>query len=199
MRFIGYVGCMGSGKDTAARYTITQLKNSHHVKIAHPLQDQVALLANIYKSDLSHRQLFEDRKWKEWYPLLTIGDKVYTPRLLLQLLGHGYRTLIGYSIWTDLLDDALLYCPEETTIVVSDIRYEEDYLWFRSKKNNLLVYVDCPIAEQELDPIVKSHVSEGYLKYLEEKADYRLDNNRDQRYFEDIDTLLRYASLQLNR
>ena len=64
MKLIAFAGVPGAGKDTAGQYLQQHFPNVYVEKFATPLQDIVALMSGDYNSRLTHRQLFEDQKWK---------------------------------------------------------------------------------------------------------------------------------------
>ena len=72
MKLIAFAGVPGAGKDTAGRYLQQHFPNVYVEKFATPLQDIVALMSGDYDSRLTHRQLFEDQKWKNTLSIDTL-------------------------------------------------------------------------------------------------------------------------------
>ncbi|MGL5923733.1 hypothetical protein [Chroococcidiopsis sp.] len=177
MKIISLSGAIGSGKDTAAQM-ISELSKQpvHHCKFAHAIQDQISLLCGFYQSDLSHRQLFDDRDWKEGHTLLSFKGIDYTPRGLLKTIGEGYRSLFGAGIWVELLASHVRSLPEDSIVVISDLRFPHELAWVHSM-NGTTVYIQNEVAEAAFyneNQII--HASESYLTYLKKTTQIELLN-----------------------
>jgi dephospho-CoA kinase len=192
MKVIGFCGAINSGKDTCCEYLYVNYPNIRHIKVAHAVQDIVATMIGVYKEDLSHRFLFDDRHWKENEAVLVVDGRVFTPRELMKAIGNGYRAIFGEGVWNSYLDNTVLSTPEHYTLVISDIRYLSDAEWVKQFSNSSLVYVQNDKAEDifyEANPEI--HRSESYLPLLKKRADIVLFNNFELNYlYDSLDKLI---------
>ena len=172
---IGFAGHINSGKDEAAKYLKHEFGFDHY-KVAYPLQDVVAIVSGIYNQDLSHRLYFEDREWKESYPLMKDNEgNVLTPRDLMKYIGGKLvREQLNKSVWANLLRNKLNISDE--SLVISDVRYPEelDVILNTIGWDGYLVYIVNPLAKELADT---SHSSERFQDYLKTKADYKIFND----------------------
>ncbi|MGL5921971.1 hypothetical protein [Chroococcidiopsis sp.] len=186
-KLIGFSGAIGSGKDEAASYLVSRYDKVYHVKIAHVLQDLVAVIAGFYREDTSHRQLFDDRNWKEHYALMTISDQVWTPRELLKAIGNGMRDAIHPQLWVDVLDDKISTLPNDAIVVISDIRYPNEMDWLLSNRGEAL-YIRRASAEEafyQSQAGKEIHASESHLETLRFRSTFCLSNNGTLEQFHD--------------
>jgi hypothetical protein len=176
MKLIGFAGNIESGKDTAAEYFNTKDVNNIHLKFANGIRDTVAVLAGIYKDDKSHRKLFDDRNWKETYPLMVIDGVVFTPRVLMQKVGtdcmrHGLHD----NIWVAKVQAEIDVTPKAHFVSVSDVRHPNEYTWLQTYDTSVLVYIDVPIASTDERT---QHSSEAYQDFLKQRAQIILANDK---------------------
>jgi hypothetical protein len=125
---IGFVGFIGSGKDTAADYLV----NFHGFRrdsFANTLKDAVA---NVFGWDrvLLEGRTTEAREWREqidpwWADRLDMPD--LTPRLMLQLWGTEVcRNGFHDDIWIASLENKMRKTSDN--IVISDVRFPNEIL-----------------------------------------------------------------------
>jgi hypothetical protein len=164
---IAFYGHRGSGKD----YYCNGLVNKHKfikLKFANYIQDIIAVLADMYEVDLSHRELFEDRKWKDELPLFSNGNQVdsklfnYTPRDLLINIGQGLKEAIDPYLWCSLLYRTI--CKEiskgNTNICISDLRFLDEAKLIKNIFNGFIVGLtntNLNINEDVLDETEKNY------------------------------------------
>ena len=123
---IGFVGFIGSGKDTAADYLV----NTHGFRrdsFANTLKDAVA---NVFGWDrtLLEGRTAEAREWREqvdlwWAARLKMPN--LTPRLMLQLWGTDVcRVHFHDDIWIASLENKMRKTGDN--IVISDVRFPNE-------------------------------------------------------------------------
>ena len=123
---IGFVGFIGSGKDTAADYLV----NTHGFRrdsFANTLKDAVA---NVFGWDrtLLEGRTAEAREWREqvdswWATRLRMPN--LTPRLMLQLWGTDVcRVHFHDDIWIASLENKMRKTGDN--IVISDVRFPNE-------------------------------------------------------------------------
>lgn len=181
---IGFSGAIESGKDECVKFFQRQYPNVIHLKVAHALQDTVAGFAGIYTEDLSHRKLFDNRIWKEEYPLVKIGGTTFTPRQLQKIFGDKFRDVIHPKVWESFLDEAIEGLPMSTVVCISDIRYDDDLRWVE-RNGGYNVYVQRQVAEDAYYASLEgglAHRSESFLDFCRENAWAVVDNNRSLSY-----------------
>jgi hypothetical protein len=179
-------GHIGSGKDTLGDYLVKEF-NFIKLKLAYPIYDLVATLLGIYDSvNLSHRDKFDDREWKE-NNVFRIGDISYTVRQLLQKVGtECFRMGLQDDIWIQLLLKEIKQYPVDQHLVITDLRFKNENLYLVTEypKEYRLVYImnpDATNAQEARFDDAKSegkeyHVSEGYLDGLRSLADIHIFN-----------------------
>jgi hypothetical protein len=123
---IGFVGFIGSGKDTAADYLV----NFHEFRrdsFANTLKDAVACIFGWDRTLLEGRTA-EARAWREqvdewWATRLGMPD--LTPRLMLQLWGTEVcRNGFHDDIWIASLENKIRKTKDN--IVISDVRFPNE-------------------------------------------------------------------------
>jgi len=123
---IGFVGFIGSGKDTAADYLV----NFHEFRrdsFANTLKDAVACIFGWDRTLLEGRTA-EARAWREqvdewWATRLSMPD--LTPRLMLQLWGTEVcRNGFHDDIWIASLENKIRKTKDN--IVISDVRFPNE-------------------------------------------------------------------------
>lgn len=185
---LAIAGYPKSGKDTLANSLIATHPVFKKEKFVYTIIDIVAILLNVYKINLTHRELFEDRDWKETHKV-TFGDKTYTIRKLLQLIGtECFRDIISPDIWVSTLDTRIMATESREPIIITDLRFPNEYEYIRSK-GGLVVFVDNPMARNEtLSSDVFTHRSESYIEQLRSLADIVLDNSSSLEAYQDVCT-----------
>jgi hypothetical protein len=175
---IGVGGYPGAGKDESILKVLGTNYLLRRDKFAFPIQDLVAELGGIETFDNSHRNLFENREWKETYPLLTIDGKIWTPRKALQKIGQGFRKMFGNNIWVNkAIQSASLY-PREAICYFTDMRYATEFEMIK-KAGGITVFIDRPSAEEAaLSNPVFAHESEAFVPELKHRCDIVIDNSR---------------------
>jgi hypothetical protein len=123
---IGIVGNIGSGKDTAAEYMVSQHQYDRD-SFAKPLKDAIAAVFQ-WDRELLEGQTKASREWREqidewWAERLNIPH--LTPRWVLQYWGtevcrYGFHG----DIWIASLEKRLLV--SQTDVVISDCRFENE-------------------------------------------------------------------------
>ena len=123
---IGFVGFIGSGKDTAADYLV----NTHGFRrdsFANTLKDAVAYVFGWDRTLLEGRTA-EARAWREevdtwWAERLNMPN--LTPRLMLQLWGTEVcRSGFHDDIWIASLENKIRRTKDD--IVISDVRFPNE-------------------------------------------------------------------------
>jgi hypothetical protein len=123
---VGFVGFIGSGKDTAADYLV----NFHGYRrdsFANTLKDAVACVFGWDRTLLEGRTK-EAREWREqvdpwWAERLNMPN--LTPRLMLQLWGTEVcRTGFHDDIWIASLENKMRKTTDN--IVISDVRFPNE-------------------------------------------------------------------------
>ena len=123
---VGFVGFIGSGKDTAADYLV----NFHGYRrdsFANTLKDAVACVFGWDRTLLEGRTA-EARAWREqvdtwWAQRLNMPN--LTPRLMLQLWGTEVcRTGFHDDIWIASLENKMRKTTDN--IVISDVRFPNE-------------------------------------------------------------------------
>lgn len=123
---IGFVGFIGSGKDTAADYLV----NSHGFRrdsFANTLKDAVACVFGWDRTMLEGRTN-EAREWREQLDLWwseRLGIHELTPRWVLQQWGTEVcRKAFHDDIWIASLENKLRQTRDD--IVISDVRFPNE-------------------------------------------------------------------------
>jgi hypothetical protein len=123
---IGFVGLIGSGKDTAADYLVN-FYEFRRDSFANTLKDAVAYVFSWDRTLLEGRTA-EARKWREqvdpwWSNRLNIPD--LTPRWVLQYWGTDVlRKGFHDDIWIASLENKMR--KTEDNIVISDVRFPNE-------------------------------------------------------------------------
>lgn len=159
------VGHPGSGKDTVADFLRQQFR-FQSMALADPLREVVA---RIYPLDL-HRLKF-DLEYKET-PMGCLGG--HTPRQALQIIGtEGFRR-INRKTWTNYLERLIFHQPR--SVVVTDLRFEDEYDWFVKEMGGTVIAIDRKSAEEAISSRAP-HSSEEFVPELIKRASYSINNN----------------------
>lgn len=175
-RLVSLSGYPGSGKDTIYELLIWGLPSIQKLKFAYGIHDVLCMLAGTYESSLEHRELFENRTWKETAQYFPDTYNFITPRKAAQTIGQGMRELVSDTVWIDKLSRER-FASTKDVLVITDTRHENEVQYVRSV-SGLVVFVDRPKAEADTkqNPVF-NHVSEQYLDTIREQADLILDNS----------------------
>jgi hypothetical protein len=123
---VGFIGFIGSGKDTAADYLV----NYHQFRrdsFANTLKDAVSAVFS-WDRDLLEGRTKEAREWREqvdtwWAERLNMPN--ITPRLMLQLWGTEVcRVGFHDDIWIASLENKMRKTKDN--IVISDVRFPNE-------------------------------------------------------------------------
>lgn len=154
---IGIHGKMGSGKDTLATVIHALCPRQFRSNsFARPLKAGVMAMFG-WDSDV-----LEDRKKKE-----AVDDFWgFTPRSAMQLLGTEYgRRLLCDDIWIKAAEQFYQQARKaESSVIMTDVRFENEAEWIRSKENSILIHVVDPTAAI-VDP-ESLHPSERGVNFL---------------------------------
>lgn len=175
---IGVSGYPGAGKDDSILKVLHTNFLLRRYKFAYPIQDLVAELGGVDAPGNTHRELFDNREWKETYPLLNIDGVVWTPRQALQKVGHGFREMFGDNIWVNKAMQLAASYPREVICYFTDMRYKTEFDMIK-QAGGITIFIDRPEAEEAaLANPVFAHESEAYLPELKKHCDIIIDNSR---------------------
>lgn len=126
---IGFHGCKGVGKDTAAQFLVDTY-DFNKVAFADPLKEAVANLLDIHVDDVDMYKDNPDVRVGTFNPTRTDNrdSNHYTMRQFLQRFGTEMgRNTFGYDFWVDQWEDYLYRNSIHTdNIVVSDVRFKNE-------------------------------------------------------------------------
>lgn len=183
INFIGVTGFAQSGKDEIVK--ILNTIGFTRVSLADPVRQGIYNINPFVFIPFEFKHLVEEiSPSKETYPYLCVyrlkdivdkigwdnAKKITEVRRLLQYYGtEGARDIFGDSIWTDTADK---YIKENNIkkIAISDIRFENELKWLKSKQDSFLIKVKRP----GIGPI-NSHSSD--LGINDNKCDIVIENN----------------------
>ena len=125
---VGFVGLIGSGKDTAADLLVDNFGFKRD-SFAYTLQDAVADIFH-WDRDMLQGQTAESRAWREevddWWAE-RLGIPHLTPRWVLQFFGTDVcRDNFSNDIWVASLERKLMQTKDN--IVISDVRFPNE-IW----------------------------------------------------------------------
>jgi hypothetical protein len=192
---VGFVGFIGSGKDTAADYLV----NFHGFRrdsFANTLKDAVAAVFGWDRTLLEGRTQ-EARKWREledeWWSN-RLGRKI-TPRWILQHWGTEIlRNYFHDDIWIASLENKMR--KTEDNIVISDVRFQNEIKaihnlnglvvrvkrgpepdWFQDavNVNKGPTNLNWAISKQRMSEL-NIHASE--TSWIGDNIDYTIENDR---------------------
>lgn len=210
---IGFVGFIGSGKDTAADYMV----NFHGFRrdsFANSLKDAIA---NVFGWDrtLMEGRTSESREWREqidnWWSV-RLGIPHLTPRWVMQYWGTDVlRNNFHDDIWIASLENRIRKTKDN--IVVSDVRFKNEITAIHNSKGLVVRikrgpdpewYADAVIANGNKQNIgwmiaktkmkdLKIHPSE--TSWIGEEIDYTITNDSSvDDLFSQLDQLLKIRS-----
>lgn len=136
---IGIHGKLGAGKDTVA--TVIQAlcpRQYTSNSFARPLKEGVKAMFGWTDRELEDRSIKEavDEFWE------------FSPRLAMQLLGTEYgRRGLRDDIWIRAAEKYYQSCQASGAgVIMTDVRFENEAEWIRSKPNSILIHVVDPNA-----------------------------------------------------
>ena len=167
---IGFVGFIGSGKDTAADYLV----NTHEFRrdsFANTLKDAVAAVFGWNRILLEGRTK-EAREWREkvdswWAERLNMPN--LTPRWILQYWGtevcrHGFHD----DIWIASVENKLRNTTDN--IVISDVRFPNEIKSIRDA-GGLIVYIERGVKPHWYDIAIQANRGgESAIDWLKENS-----------------------------
>jgi hypothetical protein len=123
---VGFVGLIGSGKDTAADHLVTAWGFKRD-SFANSLKDAVADIFH-WDRELLQGQTAESRAWREqvddWWAE-RLGIPHLTPRWVLQFFGTDVcRDYFSNDIWVASLERKLMQSKDN--VVISDVRFPNE-------------------------------------------------------------------------
>lgn len=125
-KIIGILGHIGSGKDTAAKFYI-ETQNYKKISFADALKDVLSVVFSWDRTMLEGTTA-QSRNWRnipDLYWSTKLGFEV-TPRKMLQQIGTDlFRNHLSPVIWSSNVELKILNSTSD--IVVSDVRFEEEY------------------------------------------------------------------------
>jgi dephospho-CoA kinase len=165
---IGFVGFIGSGKDTAADYLV----NTHEFRrdsFANTLKDAVAAVFGWDRILLEGRTK-EAREWREkvdpwWAERLNMPN--LTPRWILQYWGtevcrHGFHD----DIWIASVENKLRNTTDN--IVISDVRFPNEIAAIK-KQGGLIICIERGVKPHWYDIAIQANRgTESAIEWLKE-------------------------------
>lgn len=171
-KMIGIVGSKGVGKSTAASY-MTSRYGCEERTFAGPLKYICSYMTGLPS------EFFHDQKLKE----VKVGHLNVTPRVLMQEMGESFRALSnkipGITLehdnwWIHKMCEEVRKVPIGTTVVVSDVRYEDECN-FITANGGVLVYID---SSGRIECSGDKHLSEQSERLIS-NCKYMIDNSGD--------------------
>ncbi len=154
---IGLTGPAGCGKTTVAG----MIEGAAIIQLADPLYAALATMLGVDEAILRHRAAKEK-------PLPGLDR---SPRQLLQTLGTDWgRAFVGPDVWLRLAGRRIeaLHAAGAATVVVADVRFENEAEWIRNRGGQVWR------IEREPAAAAAAHVSEAGIPY--ELIDRTIDN-----------------------
>jgi hypothetical protein len=196
MHIVGFVGLIGSGKDTVANMFAEEtggLRDS----FASPLKDVVAAIFG-WERALLEGDTAESREFRETTDMFwscKLGIPNFTPRLALQLLGtEVMRNHFHTDIWIHSLEYRIRSKHQEnSTVIVSDARFQNELDLIRRlggkiiwvQRGKLPEWFDVAkranagdIKSKKLMAATYKHIHESEWNWAGHETDYILYNNR---------------------
>lgn len=180
---VGFVGLIGSGKDTAADLLVDNFGFKRD-SFANTLKDAVANIFH-WDRDMLQGQTAESRAWREevddWWAE-RLGIPHLTPRWVLQFFGTDVcRDNFSNDIWVASLERKLMQTKDN--IVISDVRFPNE-IWaikeaggtiIRLQRGPLPSWWDTARNTPGLTSIPDVHASEW--AWVSEGEDYVVHND----------------------
>ena len=119
---LAFAGQARSGKDSMAMCVNEQVPNVQRMAFADSVKDSVTHLFGISREDIEY-----------WKPQDGCPPGCSTPmRQILQFIGDGARQHVRDNVWVNKIDAMITEQPISTSIVITDVRYENELQMLRS-------------------------------------------------------------------
>lgn len=145
---LGLFGRKGSGKDTFADYLVENF-GFQKLSFAGPLKNTCKELFSLTDAQLNDPVLKETvvEKWN------------LTPRQILQKVGTDlFRNHFSSTFWVDIMKNKLDALGEDDKIVITDIRFPNEYELVDSFENSFVIHID----REQSKEIIDEHISENW-------------------------------------
>lgn len=193
-KIIGLIAPIGAGKDfTSAKLYERLAYPSRQVKFAESLNVAVSGILGVSVEKLQDRRFKEVKQFS-----FDKTGKLYSSRDVQKIVGSNFRKELGELVFVNAL--ANMYSVSDDTLIISDLRYENELEWVRDN-GGIVVYIDNEKAAQ----VQKSREMHDSVHYPPESehlmwnvcnravdVDYRLDNN-DFRNEEPFDAFVQFV------
>lgn len=156
-----------SGKSTVAEYLCDNYMFSE-IKFAAPIYDMVRELARYafvgWDDKVIESYITGENKSTPW-PIVNVST-----RTLMQTLGTDWaRDTIYPAFWTDLVESTISWAKNQSNIVLSDLRFANEYDMLR-RHDAVLIRVERIVVQYD-----NPHPSEGLLNDC--RFDFYVNNN----------------------
>ena len=144
-KLIGIMGLKGSGKDTIAKMLPVKWRR---MAFADTLKDIVSILFG-WDRDLIEGDTEYSRKWREEvneYWAKELGNKDFTPRMALQVLGTDvFRNNFDRDIWVKVLKRKIINTNKN--VVVTDVRFPNEANMIKSLGGKIVQVIRGELPE----------------------------------------------------
>lgn len=193
MKIVGLHGNAGSGKSMVSEMIKNaKPKNVQVISFSDPVR---SFLKSIFSNHIRDMTVFSDRTLKEAeIASLTSGA---SPRDLMKGLGSDFGRRFHKDIWIEhalkrihdieLQNGALPYMERVDTIVIDDVRFENEYAAIKMLGGTVIFLVPPPLVEKQdftvYDWINTVHESEaGIYDLFNPESDFVIDNSKSIEY-----------------
>ncbi len=102
-----------------------------------------------------------------------------TPRTIMQTVGTEFRNIDDH-IWINIVNNKIFefekkYQAINKVVIISDIRYINEYNFIKSNPRNILIRIDRP--RDDSNTSFDTHNSETELDHPENRFSYKINNN----------------------
>ena len=144
-KLIGIMGLKGHGKDTVAKMLPVEWKR---MAFADTLKDITSILFG-WDRDLIEGDSEYSRKWREEvneYWAKELGNKNFTPRMALQVLGTDvFRNNFDRDIWVKVLKRKII--NSNSDVVVTDVRFPNEANMIKSLGGKIVQVIRGELPE----------------------------------------------------
>jgi hypothetical protein len=138
-----------TGKDTCAEY----ITNTYYFFKKYAFADKIKEYASImYGVPIEY---FYEKELKE-KPLYYYNNVLYTPRIMLQLIGEETRKRFGEDIWCREVEKEF---SNNCNVVISDLRFNHEYEYFKNNKKYKVTCIKL-IKDDAPEVGIKNHSTE---------------------------------------
>lgn len=171
---VGLYGKKGSGKDTFADYLVSTY-GFKKLSFATPLKKLCKDLFSLSDEELNDPVLKE----------IVIPKWNFSPRQILQKVGTDlFRNQFSDSIWIDIMKSKLDKFSADEKIVISDIRFQDEYDLIHSYPDSFIVH----IRREESEILQDTHISENWRF----TSNISVSNNSSkEHFFQEIETCMK--------